>query len=188
MLARTVAAGTPRVKEIRFWYNGRVAVPPRSSSRRTAPPRLPPLRLAARPGRLAAVDGAGLVFGAVLLVGLRLIPQLLSPLAFWLLLAALAAGFAGDFLLWHFRGARTVEIDGDTLALRSGRLSALRRIERASVRAVKSRRRWGGMSIAISLRTGASRGTRVRLRDDAFDPGEFATLAERLSAWGAPRG
>jgi len=141
------------------------------------------VRLSARAGRLAAVDGAGLAFGAVLLVGLRLIPQLISPLAFWLLLAALAAGFAGDFLLWHLRGTRTIEVDGDTLTLRSGYLHAVRRIERTSVRGVTSRHRWGGMSIAISVRMGASRRTRVRLRDDAFDPGEFATLAERLAAW-----
>ena len=179
MLARTVAAGPPRVKEFRFWYNGRVAASPRQSSQR---PSL--LRLAARPGRLAAINGTGFVFGTALLVAMRLIPQLLSPLAFWLLLAALAAAFAGDFLWWHLHGTRSVELDGDTLTMRIGRLREPRRIERSSVRGVSSRRRWGGKALVISLRARGPRGTRVRLRDDAFDPVEFSALSERLSAWG----
>ncbi len=152
-----------------FWYNGRVA----------APARLPPLRLSARPGRLVALDVTGFVLGAALLVAIRLIPQLISPLAFWLLLAALAAAFALDVLRWLLRGVRSVELAGDTLTLRSGRLPAVRRIERAAVREARSRRRWGGRTLAITLRTGG----RLRLGDDAFDPAAFALLAERLSAW-----
>jgi hypothetical protein len=173
VLARNVTAGPPRVKASGFWYNGRVA----------APPRLPPLRLSARPARLVAIDGAGFALGAALLAGLRLIPQLLSPLAFWLLLAALAAAFAGDFLYWHLRGVRSVELDGDVLTLQSGRLPAVRRIERAAVREVRSRRRWGGLALTIMPRTG----NRIRLRDDAFDPAEFASLAGRLRVWTAGR-
>lgn len=173
MLARTVTARPPRVKATGFWYNRRVA----------ASPRLPPLRLTARPGRLVAVDVAGFVFGAVLLVAIRLIPQLLSPLAFWLLLAALAAAFAVDLLAWHLRGVRSIELGGDTLTLRRGRLPAVRRIERASVRGIRSRRRWGGRVLTITLRAAKPRETRVRLRDDAFAPADFAMLADRLRAW-----
>jgi hypothetical protein len=131
-----------------------------------------------------AVDGAGFVLGAVLLVAIRLIPQLLSPLAFWLLLAALAAAFAVDVFTWHLRGVRSVELDGDLLTLRSGSLPVVRRIERATVREVRSRRRWGGGVLTIRLRTGV----RLRLRDDAFDPAEFASLTRRLSSWTPNRG
>jgi hypothetical protein len=137
-----------------------------------------------------AVDGAGFVLGAALLVAIRLIPQLISPLAFWLLLAALAAAFAVDFLWWHLRGVRTVELDGDVLTLRSGRLPALRRIERAMVRGVLSRRRWGGHVLTIVLRNvcrRGARGSRVRFRDDAFDTAEFLVLTERLRAWATGR-
>jgi hypothetical protein len=138
-----------------------------------------------------AVDAAGFVLGAALLVAIRLVPQLLSPLAFWLLLAALAVAFAVDFLWWHLRGVRSVEIDGDVLTLRSGRLPAVRRIERAMVREVSPRRRWGGHALTIRLRgfgRRGARGLRVRLRDDAFDPAEFASLVARLSSWTPRRG
>jgi hypothetical protein len=171
VLARTVPAGHPRVKASGFWYNGRVA----------APPRLPPLRLSARPGRLVAVDGAGFVLGAALLAALRLVPQLLSPLAFWLLLVALATAFAVDFLRWHLRGVRSVNLEGDLLTLQSGRLPAVRRIERTAVREVRSRRRWGGHALTIMLRTGK----RLLLRDDAFDPAGFLALTDRLRTWTA---
>jgi hypothetical protein len=148
-----------------------------------ASPRLPPLRISARPGRLAAVDGAGFALGTALLVAIRLIPQLLSPLAFWLLLAALAAAFAVDVLRWQLRGVRSVDLDGDVLTLRSGRLPAVRRIERAAVRDVRSRRRWGGHALSIRLRTGK----RLLLGDDAFEPAGFLVLTDRLRAWAAGR-
>jgi hypothetical protein len=134
---------------------------------------------------MPAIGAAGFALGAVLLVAARLVPQLVSPLAFWLLAAALAAGFGVDLLAWYFRGIRAIELDGDTLVLRRGRGRSVRRIPRASVRVVRSRRTWGGRTIELRLR-GAGRlprRGRTVLRDDAFDREAFADLADRLESW-----
>jgi hypothetical protein len=131
---------------------------------------------------MPAIDAAGFAVGAILLVAARLVPQLISPLAFWLLIAALAAGFGIDLLHWLARGVHAIILDGDLLILRRGRHSAIQRIDRASVETVTSRRGWGGQAIEVRLRGPGGRG-RVLLRDDAFDRAEFALLAERLTAW-----
>jgi hypothetical protein len=169
VLAWTVSAGSPRVKVNRFWYNTGVAPPNRAR----------PLRLESLPGRMPAIDAAGFALGAVLLVAARFIPQLVSPLAFWLLAAALAAGFGVDLLAWFFRGIRAIELDGDTLVLRRGRGRSVQRIPRASVRGVRARRSWRGQTIELKRR-GLSC---VVLRDDAFDREAFAGLADRLASW-----
>ncbi|OHD74791.1 MAG: hypothetical protein A2177_15510 [Spirochaetes bacterium RBG_13_68_11] len=151
---------------------------------------------------MPVIDAAGFLLGAVLLVAARLVPQLISALAFWLLLAALACVFGVDLLLWFARGVRAIELDGDTLTVRRGRSRTAQRIERVAVRSVRSRRTWGGQMIAIGLRQQEGRGAgrrlenaiarlfsrpfrkdRVLLRDDAFDRAEFTFLAERLTAW-----
>jgi predicted membrane metal-binding protein len=151
---------------------------------------------------MPVIDAAGFLLGAVLLVAARLVPQLISPLAFWLLLAALACVFGVDLLLWFARGVHAIELDGDTLILRTGRSRAVRCIERASVRSVRSRRTWGGQMIEIRLQQQEGRGAgrsfknvrarsisrlfrrdRVLLREDAFDRAEFAFLVQRLTAW-----
>jgi predicted membrane metal-binding protein len=192
VLARTVAARYPRVKASSFWYNTGVAPPTRTR----------PLRLESRPGRMPAIDAAGFLFGAVLLVAARLIPQLISLLAFWLLLAALACGFGVDLFLWFHRGVHAIELDGDMLTLRRGRSRTVQRMERTLVRSVRSRRTWGGQKIVIKLRQPQVRGVvhrlhnakdqllsyllrrdRVVLRDDVFDRETFASLAEQLTCW-----
>jgi hypothetical protein len=189
VLAGTVASGPPCVKARYFWYNTWVA-----PSNRTQP-----LRLESRSGRITAIDAAGFLAGAVVLAALRFVPQLVSPLAFWLLLAALAAAFGVDLFLWHSRGIHAIELDGDTLAIhRGGRRSVRQLIERTSVCGVRVRRSWGGQSVEIRLRRDGDRGFarrtsrrfppltrkgRVLLREDAFDRKAFAGLAERLAAW-----
>jgi hypothetical protein len=155
---------------------------------------------------MIAIDASGFLLGALLLVAVRFVPQLVSPLAFWLLLSTLAAAFGADLLGWFLQGVRAIELDGNTLILRRGRRRSLQRIERASVRRVVSRRRWGGQTLEIRLRQLTARsGTRtvkgvlaslrerlmwrftrrdrVLLRDDAFDRRGFADLAGRLAAW-----
>jgi hypothetical protein len=185
VLARTVAARPPRVKATHFWYNTGMA--PTN--------RIKPLRLESLPGRMPAIEAAGFALGAALLVAARFVPQLVSPLAFWLLAAALAAGFGVDLLLWISRGVRAIELDGDTLALRRGRGRTVQRIERASVVGVRSRRSWGGRAIELILRGAGGpsvarlarqllRRDRVVLKDDAFDREAFARLAGLLSTWG----
>jgi hypothetical protein len=129
---------------------------------------------------MPATGAAGFALGAILLVAARFVPQLISPLAFWLLLAALAAGFGVELLLWASRGVRAIELDGDTLSLWGGRTRSIQRIERSAVRTVRSRRSWGGNSIELTF---PDRG-RTMLRDDAFDRDAFAGLADRLAAWG----
>ena len=138
----------------------------------------------------------------VLLVAARLVPQLISPLAFWLLFAALVCASGVDFLLWFTRGVRAIELNGDVLTLRRGRTRTVQRIERASVRSMRSGRSWGGRVIQIRIRQAGSPGAgrpvgyliprllsrllgrdRVLLRDDAFDREAFASLATLLTGW-----
>jgi hypothetical protein len=158
------------------------------------PPRVSPLRLESRPGRIAVIDAGGFLLGVVLLVAARLVPQLISPLAFWMLFAALACAFGVDFLLWLTRGVHGIELNGDVLTLRCGRSRAVRRLERASVRSVRLHRGWGGRMIELKVsehgRPAAHwvrrllNRSRVVLRDDAFDRGTFGDIAQRLAAWG----
>lgn len=191
-MASTVPALTPRVKESVFCYNTGVASLTRAQ----------PIRLEARPGRLIALDAAGLLLGAAVLVAARLVPQLVSPLAFWLLIAALVSAFAVDFLVWFVHGVRAIELDGDALVVRRGRERSPERIERASVSRVRTRRSWGGRVIELRLRrlprsraacrTGKElaalvarllRRDRVQLREDAFDRSRFSDLAGLLAGW-----
>ena len=153
---------------------------------------------------MTAIDVAGFLAGAVLLAALRFVPQLVSPLAFWLLLAALAAAFGVDQFLWFSRGIHAIELDGDTLTLHRGRRPSVRHlIERPSVRGVRARRSWGGQAVEIRLRRDENRGIahlasrlfsrlagqdRVMLREDAFDREAFAELARLLAAWNRPGG
>ncbi len=151
---------------------------------------------------MPVIDAAGFLLGVVFLVAARLVPQLISPLAFWLLLAALACVFGVDLLLWFARGVHAIELDGDTLTLRRGWSRTVQRIERASVRSVRSRRNWGGQMIEIRLQQQEGRGAgrrytnvrarlfsqlfrrdRVLLRDDVFDREAFADLVGRLVGW-----
>lgn len=151
---------------------------------------------------MIATNAAGFLFGTALLVVARLVPQLVSPLAFWLLFAALAAAFGVDLLAWFLRGIRAIELDGGALTLYRGRQRSPQRIERTSVSRVRVRRRWGGRAIEIMLRQASPRISaggvrsaaaallerllrrdRVLLRDDAFDRAAFADLAVRLSTW-----
>jgi predicted membrane metal-binding protein len=148
---------------------------------------------------MPAIDAAGFLIGAILLVAVRFVPQLISPLAFWLLLSALAAGFGVDLILWFSRGIHAIELEGDTLTLHRGhRRSVRQRVERTSVRCVRARRSWGGQVVEIRLRRYGDRGIarllsrlvsrllgqdRVLLRDDAFDREAFAVLTERLAVW-----
>lgn len=152
-----------------------------------APPRPRIVRLSSRPSRILVIDAAGFLLGAVVLVAARFVPQLLSPLAFWLLAAALAAGFGIDLMLWVRRGVRAIELEGQTLILRRGRARAEQRIERADVRCVSTRRRWGGRSIEVKTRDRGHR-RRTVLRDDAFDREEFSGLAELLERWNSHDG
>jgi len=150
---------------------------------------------------MIATNAAGFLFGAALLVVVRLVPQLLSPLAFWLLLAGLAAAFGADLLAWFLRGIRLIELDGGTLTLHRGRQRSSQRIERTSISRARVRRRWGGQAIEIRLRQPALRSSaggvrsaatallgrmlrrnRVLIRDDAFDRSAFAALADRLAS------
>lgn len=117
--------------------------------------------------------------GAAALGIARLIPRLLSPLAFWLLLAALVAALGTGQLAWHLCGVRAAELDGDALTLRRGR-GALR-IDRGAVLGVRKRR--GGRLLVVSARGVRGRRFRVPLSDEAFDPAEFAALAGRLCSW-----
>jgi hypothetical protein len=134
----------------------------------------------ARAGRLAAVDAGAALAGAAVLVALRLVPQLLSPLAFWLLLGVVWAGFAADFLVRWLRGVRALCVEGETLLLLAGARRTMRRIPRQQVSRVRVRRRWGGKRLEVHLH---GRRRPLAISDDAFVRSDFDRLTTLLAAW-----
>jgi hypothetical protein len=137
-----------------------------------------PTWVQARAGRVAAIDAVAAALAAAALVLLRLVPQVLSPLAFGLLLALSVAGFGADFARWLIRGVRAVGIDGDALVLLEGRRR--RRIGREEVSEVTVLRRWGGRRIELALAGGRRR---VVISDDGYSRADFERLSSLLAAW-----
>jgi len=119
------------------------------------------------------------VVAAVLIVLASRIRSLISPLALWLLLAALVVGFAVEILLWIFLGVRRVELEEDALTLTVGRQWRAHRVERQDVIRVQVTRRLGRGALLLRLRTGA----RLRIPEDAFPRESFARLLDALARW-----
>lgn len=139
----------------------------------------PLFRMDARPLLVAAADVGAFLVGVLLLALATLVPSLLSPLAFGLLTAALAAGFGLDFLLWARRGIRSVEIDPDSLTLYRGPSMAPRRVLRSSVASLRTAR---GLSRRV-VRLRVAPGRPIRIPEDGFAREEFSRFLTHLSAW-----
>ncbi len=128
-----------------------------------------------------ATDIAGFLLGLLLLFLVSRIRSLISPLAFVLLLIALAAGFALDVILWVVRGVRSVELDDDALTLYRGASMTPQRIGRSSVQRIRIVQRMGRRTVVMQL--GGLR--RARVNEEAFPRESFGRLITALRDWGS---
>jgi hypothetical protein len=139
----------------------------------------PLFRMDARPLLVVAADVGAFLIAVLLLALLTLVRSLISPLAFGVLAAALAAGFGLDLLLWVRRGIRSVEIDPDQLTLYRGPSMVPQRVPRG---AVSSSRAVRGLGRRVALLRMA-RGRPIRIPEDAFARAEFSRFLTHLSGW-----
>jgi hypothetical protein len=124
-------------------------------------------------------DAAVFSVGALLIVLLSRVRSLVSPLAAWLLLAALVIGFAVEITLWLLLGVRRVELEEYTLTLTVGRSRRTHRVERQDLSRIRITRHLGRTSLLLKLKTGA----RLRIPEDAFPREAFARLLSALERW-----
>jgi hypothetical protein len=124
-------------------------------------------------------DAAVFVAGALLIVLISRVRSLVSPLAAWLLFAALATGFAVEIALWVLLGVRRVELEGDTLFITAGRRRLTHRVERQDLARIRITRHLARSTLLLKLRTGA----RLRIPEDAFPREAFARLLSALERW-----
>ena len=127
---------------------------------------------------LAPTVGAFVLLEAVFLVFTRVGP-VLSLLAFALLSLALAAGLGLEVAVWHWKGARTIEVEQEQLTIRRGPGGVPRAVPRKSVRSVAAWMRMGRRTVVIVLVTGE----KLRLRGDAFPEDRFRDLCRALLEW-----
>ena len=139
----------------------------------------PLFRMDARPLLIVAADVGAFLLAVLLLALLTLVRSLLSPLAFGVLAAALAAGFGLDLLLWMRRGIRSIEIDPDQLTLYRGPSMVPQRVPRV---AVSSSRAVRGLGRRVALLR-MVRGRPIRIPEDAFAHAEFSRFLTHLSGW-----
>jgi hypothetical protein len=139
----------------------------------------PLFRMDARPLLIVAADVGAFLLAVLLLALLTLVRSLLSPLAFGVLAAALAAGFGLDLLLWMRRGIRSIEIDPDQLTLYRGPSMVPQRVPRV---AVSSSRAVRGLGRRVALLR-MVHGRPIRIPEDAFAHAEFSRFLTHLSGW-----
>ena len=131
-----------------------------------------------------ATDIAVFVIGSAVLMALRLIPRIFSPLVLLLMIAGLGIGLGVDMLRWHLRGIRSIQLSDEELTLYRGTALAARRMLRREILSVRTVRRLGRRTAVVRLARG-----RVRISEDAFPREEFRRFLNSLSAWaGAPPG
>src|SRR5512146_1380031 len=87
----------------------------------------------AHPRYLIVTNAAVLLLVEALLVGIRGARVLVSPLAFWLLTAALVLGLAADVAAWFWRGVRSVVLEGDLITVYRGPALSPRAFARGEV-------------------------------------------------------
>jgi hypothetical protein len=124
-------------------------------------------------------DAAVFLVAAILIVLLSRVRSLVSPLAMWLLLAALVIGLAAEIALWLVMGVRRVEVVDDTLTLTVGRSRRAHRVERQEIARMRITHRLGRTALHLRLKTGA----KLRIPEDAFPREAFARLLSALERW-----
>jgi hypothetical protein len=127
-----------------------------------------------------ATDAIAFLAAAVLIFLVSRIRSFVSPLAVWLLVAALVFGLAVEIALWLRGGIRRVELEDDVLTLTVGRRRRTHRVQRADLARLRVTRRLGRMALVLRLRSGA----RIRIPEDAFPRQAFIRLLSELQRWG----
>ena len=138
-----------------------------------------PMTVHAHPRYLIVTDAAALLLAEALLVGIRQVRVLVSPLAFWLLTAALVIGFASDVALWFRRGVRSVSLEDEVLTTYRGPELLPRAIARRDLAWMKVTQFPGAGRVKLR----SSTGLRERISEQAFPPKEFARFVSALKAW-----
>jgi hypothetical protein len=135
--------------------------------------------LNAHPRYLIATDLIAFVLAAALVLLLTRIPMLLSPLAAALLVAALAALFGVEILVWFRHGIRSVEMDDASVTIFRGPGFFPRRIERGSIARIRIPRRPGRRVVIVKV----SAGDRITIAEDAFPREAFARFLSAIGSW-----
>ncbi len=128
---------------------------------------------------LIVTDAVVLVLVEALLFGVGRVRVLLSPLAFWLLSAAVLVGFALDVAAWYWKGVRAVEVDDDLLTVYRGRSLSAQAFSRSSIVRLKVTRFPG----ARRVRLRASSGRREKIAEQAFPRDEFTRFLSIMETW-----
>jgi hypothetical protein len=140
-------------------------------------------KMDSRPRLVDTAAVAAFVAAGLAVASATFVPSLLSPLAAVVLAVGLAAIGAAEIGIWHLRGIRSVEIDGDSLVL-------VRGVSLRQVRVSRGSTRWSPRAIATVRRFGRRvavirpRGTRpVRIAEDAFRHEDFTRFLAALDSW-----
>jgi len=128
---------------------------------------------------LIVTDAAVLVLVEALLFGVSRVRVLLSPLAFWLISAAVLIGFALDVAAWYWKGIRAVDVDDELLTVYRGRSLSARAFPRSSIVRLKVTRFPG----ARRVRLRASSGQREIIGEQAFPRDEFTRFLSIMEMW-----
>ena len=133
----------------------------------------------AHPRFLIVTNAAVLVLVEALLVGIRSARVLVSPLAFWLLTAALVLGLAVDVAAWFWRGIRSVTVEDELLTIHRGADLRSRAIARRDVVRLKVGRFPGAARVTLR----ASSGRRETIGEQAFPREEFRRFVSVMELW-----
>ncbi len=129
---------------------------------------------------ILATDAAAFLVGALLVLLISRIRALISPLAVTVVIAALALAFAGDIVLWLYRGIRSIELDDQSITLLRGKDLEPQVLARHQVVSVEIGRRFLRRVAILRL----SRFHVVRITEEAFSQEEFSRFLAALSGWG----
>ncbi|MGA2479010.1 MAG: hypothetical protein ABSG63_09720 [Spirochaetia bacterium] len=133
---------------------------------------------------LLATDVAVFAIGSVLLIALRLIQRIFSPLAIALMVAGLGVLLGLDLLRWHLKGIRSLRLESEDLTLYRGPGLAVRRVPRRAITSFRVSHRLGKRTAVLRL----AKGRRVRIPEDAFPREAFARFLADLEPWALPAG
>lgn len=133
----------------------------------------------AHPRYLIVTNAAVLLLAEALLVGIRGARVLVSPLAFWLLTAALVIGLAAEVAAWFWRGIRTVDVGDDLITVYRGPSLSARAFQRREVRRLTVSRFPGASRVRIR----SASGRREHISEQAFPREEFARFVSLMETW-----
>ena len=137
------------------------------------------LSIRADPRFLVVTDVLSFVLLELVLFAASRLRVLLSPLAFVVLSAVSAAGFAADVAIWHWTGIRSVEVDEEELTILRGPSLSSRTYARKSIARLTVRRFLG----VGTVRFRTNSGVRVRIPEHAFPREEFRRFLTLMETW-----